>query len=75
MRKAVANLFGLIAVLSVAALPATAAEREQPGEKSACSSYQQNADGTWTAIPCREVQSGEPSRPKSAPHDANAKMR
>jgi hypothetical protein len=65
----------VVAILSVAGLtmltsPVLAKNSEgqkveEPATASPCSSYQRNADGTWTQIPCQEL--GTTPEPRTRP--------
>ena len=69
-----AIFFGSVAALIVlAAAPSFARNSETQGSgeqststspSSSCHSYQQEADGLWKQLPCRELGSGDGSRPK-----------
>jgi hypothetical protein len=72
MRIKHAMVFGSVAALAVLAAPSLArnsqAQRsgEQPATTStpSCHSYQQEADGSWKQLPCRELGSGDRSQHK-----------
>jgi hypothetical protein len=78
MRINHAIFFGSVAALAVLAAPSlarnTEAQRtsEQPATTApspSCQSYQQEADGSWKQLPCRELGSGDGSQHKpSAPN-------
>ena len=72
MRTRYAIVFGSMAALAILATPARArnaenqkATNEQTASSpTACHSYQQEADGSWKELPCRELGSGDESRHK-----------
>jgi hypothetical protein len=63
MRRGTATILGSLAILAVLE---TAVLAKSPGAQkgddkpssSSCSAYEQQPDGTWTALPCREIGSG-----------------
>jgi hypothetical protein len=80
MRIKHAIFFGSVAVFAVLAAPSlarnTAAQRtsEQPTSTApspSCQSYQQEADGSWKQLPCRELGSGDGSQHKSTAPNAD----
>jgi hypothetical protein len=48
------------------------AEAQKAGgpASSSCHAYQQEADGTWTQLPCQEMGSSGQTQHKPAPHAA-----
>ena len=72
MRTSRAILLGSIAAFAVLTAPALAkTSNTQPTDNtsasSGCYSSQQNADGSWTQLPCQELgQPAQPSRKSAA---------
>jgi len=58
-----ASMAGLLTLVApgLAKNSETPRATEQPAASSPCHSYQQAADGTWTALPCQEL--GAPAQP------------
>jgi len=80
MRIRHAIFFGSMTALAVVATPSLArnAETQRNAEQStptspspSCHSYQQEADGSWKQLPCRELGSGDGSRHKPSAPDGN----
>jgi hypothetical protein len=80
MRIRHAIFFGSVAALAVLAVPSSArnSEAQRGGEQStstspspSCHSYQQEADGSWKQLPCRELGSGDGSRPKPSAQEGD----
>ena len=80
MRIRHAIFFGSMTALAVLATPSLArnTEAQRSGEQStstlpspSCHSYQQEADGSWKQLPCRELGSGDGSRHKPSAPDGN----
>jgi hypothetical protein len=71
MRIAVATVIVSLTALVLPTAQALARNSDashgsEPSIKAPCSSYTQNADGTWTPIPCEEAGSKSQARPKPA---------
>jgi hypothetical protein len=66
--RLIAAGFAALAVLTVPALAKNSQPQkidDQPASRS-CQAYQQAADGSWTALPCRELDAGGQPQHKSA---------
>jgi hypothetical protein len=78
MRLGQAIFFGSAAALLTLAAPTlarnsstnshTAKTSEAPAPAS-CHAYQQEADGTWTQLPCHAMGSKPPAQPRAAAKD------
>jgi hypothetical protein len=71
MRIASAIFAGAIAAMTVLTVPAlaknSAVQRtDEPSAPSACHSYEQEADGSWKAVPCQELGPGQQAQHKPA---------
>jgi hypothetical protein len=71
MRTSRAILLGSIAAFAVLTAPALAKtsntqSTETTAPSSGCYSSQQNADGSWTELPCQELGRPAPAPRKSA---------
>ncbi|MDE5458005.1 hypothetical protein GWE18_35390 [Bradyrhizobium sp. CSA112] len=79
MRLGQAIFFGSAAALLTLAAPTlarnsstnshTAKATEAPTSAS-CHAYQQAADGSWTQLPCQQMDSKTPAQPRSAAKSA-----
>jgi hypothetical protein len=79
MRLGQAIFFGSAAALLTLAAPTLArnsstnshmAKTSEAPASAYCHAYQQEADGTWTQLPCHAMGSKAPARPRSAAKDA-----
>ena len=75
MRLGQAIFFGSAAALLTLAAPTLArnsgthshvAKTGEAPASSSCHAYQQEADGTWTQLPCQEMGSKAAAQPRSA---------
>ena len=79
MRIKHAIFFGSVTALTMLAAPSLANNSESRkatndqtmSTPTACHSYQQEADGSWKQLPCRELGSGGESRHKPSPQDGD----
>jgi hypothetical protein len=78
MRLGHAIFVATIAALLAAAVPGLAKNAETPKSEqpasSSCHSYQMAADGSWTELPCQELDAPSPSR-KSSPRKTDEEDR
>jgi hypothetical protein len=76
MRVLIAILLAAIANLAVLAGPSLAKTpdaqntSDQPSSPS-CDGYEQNADGSWTHLPCREIGPDTRANPKTSARSAD----
>jgi hypothetical protein len=68
MRIASAIVAGSIAALAILTAPALAKNAavqrtDEPSAPPACHSYEQEADGSWKAVPCQELGPGQQAQP------------
>ncbi len=82
MRIKHAIFFGSVAALAVLAAPsfarnsgAQSSSEQATSPSPSCQSYQQEADGSWTQLPCRELGSGDGSQHKPSPQRADDDQR
>jgi hypothetical protein len=80
MRIRHAIFFGSVAALAALAAPSLArnSEAQRGSEQStstsssaSCHGHQQEADGSWKQLPCRELGAGDGSRPKPSAQDGD----
>jgi hypothetical protein len=84
MRLGQAIFFGSAAALLTLAAPTLArnsgthshaAKTSEAPASASCHAYQQEADGTWTQLPCQEMGSKAPAQPRSAAKSATEDAR
>jgi hypothetical protein len=80
MRLGQAIFFGSAAALLTLAAPTLArnsspnsplAKATEAPASASCHAYQQAADGSWTQLPCQEMDSKAPAHPRSAAKSAD----
>jgi hypothetical protein len=76
MRRASAIFAGSITALAILTVPALAKgsavqKTDEPSAPPACQSYEQEADGSWKAVPCQELGPGQQAQHKPATGNAD----